>query len=91
MSEKSLRLEILEKVSQLATAGFGLVAALAWNDAIQSLFKEIFGTQSALWAKFAYALLITILVVVVTYKLSNLINKLKEQLKFEKDKSADEN
>ncbi|MBU1039216.1 hypothetical protein KKC17_03275 [Patescibacteria group bacterium] len=80
MSQKSLRLEILEKVSQLATAGFGLVAALAWNDAIQTLFKELFGTQSAVWAKFGYAILITVLVVLVTYKLGNLINKLKEQL-----------
>ncbi|KKS74593.1 MAG: Pyruvate flavodoxin/ferredoxin oxidoreductase domain protein, partial [Parcubacteria group bacterium GW2011_GWA2_42_80] len=54
MSQKSLRLEILENVSKLATAGLGLVAALAWNDAIQTLFKMIFGEQSAVWAKFVY-------------------------------------
>lgn len=78
MSQKSLRLEILEKVSQLATAGLGLVAALAWNDAIQTLFKLIFGEQSAVWAKFGYALLITILVVMVTMKISSLIDKIKQ-------------
>lgn len=27
--------EVLDKVIQLMTAAFGLVAALAWNDAIQ--------------------------------------------------------
>ena len=78
MSQRSLKLELFQKMSELATAGFGLVAALAWNDAIQTLFKTIFGEQSAVWAKFAYALLVTALVVVVTYKLGSVINKLKE-------------
>lgn len=78
MSQKSLRLEILENVSKLATAGLGLVAALAWNDAIQTLFKMIFGEQSAVWAKFVYALLVTALVVVITMRLSNLIDKIKQ-------------
>jgi hypothetical protein len=80
MSQKSLRLEILEKISQLATAGFGLVAALAWNDAIQSLFKLIFPQQSEVWAKFGYAVIITVIVVIITMKLSDLINKVKEQI-----------
>lgn len=78
MSSKSLKIEIVTKMSELATAGFGLVAALAWNDAIQSLFKEIFGTQSAVWAKFAYAVIVTVLVVLVIIKLGNILNKLKE-------------
>ncbi|MFH1111735.1 MAG: DUF5654 family protein [Patescibacteria group bacterium] len=79
MSKKSLKLEILQKVSELATAGFGLVAALAWNDAIQSLFKKLFGTQSEVWAKFVYALIITGLVVLITMRLGNLVDKLKHQ------------
>ncbi|MBI5466201.1 MAG: hypothetical protein HY974_02855 [Candidatus Kerfeldbacteria bacterium] len=78
MSQQSLKREIIQKVSELATAGFGLVAALAWNDAIQSLFKEIFGTQSAIWAKFAYAVLVTVLVVIIALKLGQALNKIKE-------------
>lgn len=78
MSQKSLKLEIFEKVSELTTAGFGLVAALAWNDAIQTLFKQLFGEQSAVWAKLAYALLVTLLVVVITLRLGSMVNKLKE-------------
>ena len=77
MSNKSLRLEILEKVSQLATAGFGLVAALAWNDAIQALFALLLPQQSGVWAKFAYAALITVIVVVITMKLGDVVNTLK--------------
>ncbi len=89
MSNKSLKLEILQKMSELATAGFGLVAALAWNDAIQSLFKQIFGIQSAVWAKFVYAVIITSLVVFITMRLGNLIAKIKYQGNKEENDSKD--
>jgi hypothetical protein len=88
MSSKSLKIEVLTKMSELATAGFGLVAALAWNDAIQSLFKEIFGTQSAVWAKFAYAVIVTALVVLVIIKLGNILNKLKENNNGDQNKQS---
>ena len=35
-----MKRDVLEKLSELMTAAFGLVAALAWNDAIKSLFLE---------------------------------------------------
>jgi hypothetical protein len=88
MSNKSLKIEIITKMSELATAGFGLVAALAWNDAIQSLFKELFGSQSAVWAKFAYAVIVTALVVLVIIKLGNILNKLKENNNGEQNKQS---
>ena len=80
MSNKKLRLEVLEKMSSLMIAGFGLVAALAWNEAIQDLFKriEIFGVKGSLLAKFFYAVAVTLIVVVVTYYLSRSVEKLKE-------------
>ena len=34
--------EVIEKLAALITAAFGLVAALAWNGAIQQSFKKIF-------------------------------------------------
>jgi hypothetical protein len=39
----------------LATTTFGLVAALAWNDDIQSILKTYFGEQQGLIAKIWYA------------------------------------
>ena len=72
--DNNLKSQIIKKVSELTTAGFGLVAALAWNDAIQTLFKYIFGEQSAIWAKFVYALIITVLVVLITVKISRLVS-----------------
>lgn len=75
--QTSLRLEILEKLSTLMTAGFGLVAALAWNSAIQDLFNLFFPTQGSLIAKFLYALMITIFIVLLTSHLGKVISKLK--------------
>lgn len=79
-NEPSLRLEILEQTQRLSTASLGLVAALAWNDAVQALFRELFGTQSGLIAKFFYAGLVTILVVTVTVRLSKLISRIKRTI-----------
>jgi hypothetical protein len=55
--------EILDKFSQLITTALGLVAALAWNDTIQTLFQQFLGTAGgALAAKIFYAVLVTIVV-----------------------------
>ncbi len=62
---------------QLMTATFGLVAALAWNEAIQELFTAIFGEAGSLAAKFFYAVLITV-VVFVTIRLGRLSDRLKK-------------
>ena len=76
-----LSVEILDKMINLAATGFGLVAALAWNDAIKLLFKKILGTQETLWAVFGYAILVTILVVLITVQLSRLLKIAKEKEK----------
>ncbi|WP_119069505.1 DUF5654 family protein [Rubrobacter indicoceani] len=67
--------EVLEKIIQLITAAFGLVAALAWNDAIQSLFTLLFGTAGDLAAKFTYAVLVTVVVVFVTIRLGRVAER----------------
>lgn len=67
MKKDNFRAEYLKTMSQLATAGFGLVAALAWNDAIQTLINRIFTTGSGLISKIIYALIITAVAVYITY------------------------
>lgn len=67
----------LGTITALITSAFALVAALAWNSAIQTLFEQIFPKQtSAGWwlvaSTFGYALLITIIVVAVIYYLTSL-------------------
>ena len=74
-----LKIELVDKIISLSSAGFGLVAALAWNDAIQGLFTSLFGAQSGLIAKFAYAVIVTVFVVIVTYRLGRWSNRLKNK------------
>ena len=62
----SFKVEVIEKISALITAAFGLVAALAWNGAIQELFKLVFGPQSTLVAMLVYAIVVTIVAVLAT-------------------------
>ncbi|OFW87407.1 hypothetical protein A3B21_01665 [Candidatus Uhrbacteria bacterium RIFCSPLOWO2_01_FULL_47_24] len=76
-NHKSLKLAILEQLSTLMTAGFGFVAALAWNEAIQAMFRKFFPENSGIVLKFLYAVVITIVVVLITTRLSKLAEKLK--------------
>ena len=61
-----LKVIALDKIAALITAAFGLVAALAWNDAIKAIFKEIFGTADAITPMLIYAVVVTIAAVVLT-------------------------
>lgn len=75
-SKKSLRLELITQMLNLATSGFGLVAALAWNDAIQSFVKDyiktIFPQNFGIISQFIYAVLVTVLAVLITFQLSQM-------------------
>lgn len=61
-----IKVEILDKIAALVTAAFGLVAALAWNEAIKTIFKEIFGTADAVGPMLIYAIVVTIIAVILT-------------------------
>ena len=66
----ALRSNMIHQLEVLMTTAFGLVAALAWNAAIQALFARIFGTASSLAPMFAYAITVTVIAVVATYYVS---------------------
>ncbi|MDE1869324.1 MAG: hypothetical protein KGH60_05175 [Candidatus Micrarchaeota archaeon] len=74
--KKRLHQEILKSMSALLTAAFGLVAALAWNGAIQSAFKLIFGTPDALIPQLIYAIVVTVIAVVVIVYIGRLMGRL---------------
>lgn len=76
----------MDKFSQLITTALGLVAALAWNDAIQTLFQQFLGTAGgALAAKLFYAVLVTIVVIFATIVVSRAAERAKK-LEEEQDK-----
>lgn len=62
--ELDLQHEVQAKVVSYITAAFGLVAGLAWNEAIKALIEFSFPlSRNTLVAKFLYASLVTIVVV----------------------------
>jgi hypothetical protein len=46
----NMKLQIIETIAALMTAAFGLIAALAWNEAIRELIAQYFSAGDALWA-----------------------------------------
>jgi len=66
---------IQQKSITLILGGFGLVAALAWNEAIKSLFENLFKDKGSIISKFAYAAIVTIIVVLVSMHLQKSSNK----------------
>ncbi len=89
---KELQLEILAKMSDLMVAGFGLVAALAWNGAIQAIFNKFLPRDSntGIIALVGYAVFITVIVVLITLHLSRSVSKAKAELaKIKEDKNTE--
>lgn len=73
--DKKFHEQLVAQMLSLATSGFGLVAALAWNQTIQDFVKQFVVPRipgSGLISSFIYAVLITGLAVLITYQLSKL-------------------
>lgn len=65
--------EVNKKMVTYILAGFGLVAGLAWNEAIKNSIEYLFPmTKNTLLAKFLYALIITVVLGVISYYLSKI-------------------
>lgn len=80
---KSLPIEVVSQMLTLATSGFGLVAALAWNSVIQEFInnyvKKWLPTGSAFLSLLLYAVIITALAVFVTIQLTELKERLERK------------
>ena len=82
-TKSPLHREILDKMAALITAAFGLVAALAWNDAIKAVFKEIFGSSDAIGPMLAYAVIVTIIAVILTLTVARAASRAKSLMRQE--------
>jgi uncharacterized transporter YbjL len=79
----AFRIQVMDTIAALMTAAFGLVAALAWNSAIQWAVQQVFGTGSGA-GLFVYAILVTILAVVAVILIGRYIARLKAKMAPEK-------
>lgn len=71
--------DVVEKIIILVIASFGLITALAWDTALSSLFKKLFGGEQTLLEEISYALVITIIAAVVSVLLSRSLRRKKSK------------
>jgi hypothetical protein len=78
--DQKLHVEVVKQMVTLSTSAFGLVAALAWNSVIQEFVntyvKKWLPAGSGIISLLIYALIITVLAVLITIQLSKLSKKL---------------
>ncbi len=55
----------IQKMITLASASLGLMAALAWNEAIKQTIRKVFGKDDSLVGLYVYAIIATLIAVVV--------------------------
>ena len=68
--------EIRQQTLSYITAGLGVVAGLAWNDAIKTLIDFWFPLdKNSILARFIYAVIITVVVVLLTMYLVRILKK----------------
>ena len=72
-----MKAEILDKIAALITAAFGLVAALAWNGAIRAIFDAVFGSADNITAMLIYAVVVTIIAILVTIWIARAVKRAK--------------
>jgi uncharacterized membrane protein len=74
----------LQTMIALASASFGLVAALAWNEAIKGLLAKL-NLGDSLTGLFTYAILATIIAIVVLVWLGKLAARVGGDAAFERE------
>ena len=70
-----MRQDVIKALAALITAAFGLVAALAWNTAIQEIFRVAFGEQGGVIPLLIYAVVVTAIAVIATLAIGRVAAK----------------
>ena len=80
--QESLHLAVINQMIALSTSGFGLVAALAWNNVIQEVvnnyIKKFLPNNSGIVSLTLYAIIVTVLAVTVTYQLTQVKDRFED-------------
>lgn len=72
---KDVKGQVAQTIATLMTTAFGLIAALAWNEAIKAIIIQYFQAGNGITGLLIYAILITIIAVVATIIIARLIAK----------------
>jgi uncharacterized membrane protein YdjX (TVP38/TMEM64 family) len=80
MATKPFKLQLVETFATLMTAAFGMIAALAWNEAIKALIAEFIQSENAVVPKLMYAVTVTVIAVICIILIARTIGRLKESM-----------
>ncbi|KZX12713.1 DUF5654 family protein [Methanobrevibacter curvatus] len=72
----SVKVEILKTTATLITTAFALVAGLAWNEAIKAIISTFFKEGSAIPGYLTYAIIVTVIAVLVAVLFARSLGKL---------------
>ncbi len=75
-----LKIEILDRLTTLITAAFGFVAAFAWNETFKLLLDRVVSEDAELIVYFIYAIIITIVAVLLIISVARATAKAKSRL-----------
>jgi hypothetical protein len=70
-----VRTQVAGTISTLMTVAFGLIAALAWNDAIKAIIAAVIPKGNGITGLLIYAIIITIIAVVATILITKALGK----------------
>ncbi len=77
-TQSEIRQDIREKTLGYIVTALGLVAGLAWNDAVKTSIEYAFPlTKDTVQAKFVYAGIMTVMIGLFTFVLSKLLGSKK--------------
>lgn len=72
---KDIKTEFIGRIVIIIIAGLGLISVLAWDEALKDLYGKIVKNSDSLFGKFGYALIITLISVVVSIILGRIFMK----------------
>ena len=75
---KKVQIEFMRTVISMVSAAFALVAALAWNTAITEILKKYIQPGSSVLSWVIYALIVTLIAVLVALYLGWISGRIKE-------------
>ncbi|MDR0900893.1 MAG: DUF5654 family protein [Methanobrevibacter sp.] len=72
----SVKVQMLKTMATLMTTAFAFIAGLAWNGAIQAVINDFLKAGSATTGLVIYAILVTIIAVIVTVFIGRSLGKM---------------
>lgn len=76
---RELKAETVRTFSMLIMSAFGLIAAFAWNEFVKEAINRYIAPGQGLKSMLIYAILVTVLAVIVSFELGRLSAKYKDE------------